>query len=85
MQLRTLFHGVTREAEVGDGLEVARARWRRETHAVAEAYRGWLAAPRDQRWLAYVAYEAALEREEGAANHYRRRVEHVGARGRPHE
>ncbi len=56
-------------------LEVEYANWRRKNEAVSESYQSWTRAPRDERWLAYAAYLAALDREEHAAWAYRRIVE----------
>lgn len=75
MQLRTIFRTATSEEELTDAVEIGYARWRHETKAVAKSYRSWVAAPRGERFLAYAAYEAALEREERAAGEYRRVVE----------
>ena len=77
MQLRTMFRTAGSHEELTDAVEIGYARWRRESGAVAESYRSWVAAPRAERFLAYAAYEAALEREERAACDYRQVVERV--------
>ncbi len=78
MQLRTLFGGTAVDVQHTRSSEDHYVRWRRETDAVAESYRLWNSAPRGERWLAYAAYLAALDREEGAARAYRRAVGHGG-------
>jgi len=88
MQLRTLFRSPARDRQRTQALEERSTRaledeyasWRRENQAVAESYRGWTRAPRDERWLAYAAYLAALDREEHAAWAYRRLVEQAHGR-----
>jgi hypothetical protein len=55
-------------------LETEYANWRRETEAVAKSYESWARASRDDRWLAYASYMAALDREEHAAASYGRRA-----------
>jgi hypothetical protein len=56
-------------------LEDEYANWQRENEAVSDSYQSWTRAPRDEHWLAYAAYLAALDREEHAAWAYRRLVE----------
>lgn len=51
--------------------------WREESTAVAAAYQAWRRATRDERWLGYAAYVAALDREERAAGEFRLLVEQV--------
>jgi hypothetical protein len=75
MQLKTFFRNTTTEAELASAQETSYASWREASEAVAEAYRSWAAAPRDERWLAHAAYLAALEREEHAARAYQELVE----------
>ena len=48
--------------------------WREESAAVEATYRNWQAARRQEEALAFIAYCAALDREEHAAEHYRRLI-----------
>jgi hypothetical protein len=50
----------------------AYTQWRRECAAVGNAYRRWVIAGALDRPLAFDAYTAALDREEGAARLYAR-------------
>jgi hypothetical protein len=75
MQLKSFFRTTTSEAQRMSAQEAGYMDWRQASHAVLESYRGWIGAERDARWLAYAAYEAALDREEGAARTYQRLVE----------
>jgi hypothetical protein len=52
--------------------------WREESAAVWHAYAGWENRAAEDKVWAYAAYLAALDREEAAANDYRRLVELVG-------
>ena len=49
--------------------------WREESVAVEATYRAWQAARREEEALAFVSYCAALDREEHAAEHYRRLIQ----------
>ena len=49
--------------------------WREESTMVEATYRDWQAARRGEEALAFIAYCAALDREEFAADHYRRLIE----------
>jgi hypothetical protein len=80
MQLKALFRSHESGAQRAQALEDEYANWRKETEAVAESYRSWTRAPRDERWLAHAAYLAALDREEHAACAYRRLVEQLQGR-----
>jgi hypothetical protein len=71
MQLRALFRSPESDPPV-DTLEAEYANWRKETEAVAKSYESWGRASRDDRWLAYASYMAALDREERAAAAYGR-------------
>jgi hypothetical protein len=51
--------------------------WREESTAVEAAYRDWHAARREEEALAFITYCAALDREEDAAERYRRLIEQV--------
>ena len=84
MHLKTFFRSKARKAELAGfveatyaswGEEASYARWRQASDGVTEAYRSWVAAPSDERWLAHAAYLTALEREEDAARAYQERVE----------
>jgi hypothetical protein len=54
--------------------------WREQSVAVEAAYRRWSFAPTEDRELAYDDYAASLDREERAADEYRRLVEQASAR-----
>jgi hypothetical protein len=45
--------------------------WREACHAVAAAYLRWTRSPRHDRRVAFAAYQAALEREDRAADAHR--------------
>jgi hypothetical protein len=77
MQLKTFFRNATSEDELTTAQEGSYASWRLANDGVVEAYRGWAAAPRDERWLAHAAYLEALEREEHAARAYQYHVEQL--------
>ena len=49
--------------------------WREESAAVEAAYRDWQAANREDEAIAFIAYCGALDREERAADRYRRLIE----------
>ena len=51
--------------------------WREECTAVEAAYRDWQAVRREEEALAFITYCAALDREEDAAERYRRLIEQV--------
>jgi hypothetical protein len=53
--------------------------WREESAAVELAYRRWAQAASGDRELAFETYRAALEREESAADEYRRLIERAQA------
>lgn len=77
MQLKTFFRNTTSEAELTTAQVASYARWQQANDGVADAYRSWAAAPRDERWLAHAAYLGALEREERAARAYQHHVEQL--------
>lgn len=77
MQLKTFFRNTTTVAELVTAQKAGYMSWREASDGVAEAYRSWAAAPRDERWLAHAAYLAALDREERAARAYRELVEQL--------
>ena len=77
MFLRTFFRSPASDPQRAQVVGDEYARWRRATEGVAESYRGWARAARDERWLAYAAYLAALDREEHAARAYRRVLGHL--------
>ena len=78
MKLTKFSRNAVHHAQVSDAAEGYET-WREESGAVAESYRSWNFADRDERWLAYAAYVAALDREERAASAYRHLVEQVQA------
>jgi hypothetical protein len=69
----------TRESELTDALIDSYVKWREQSGAVAESYRSWDRAPRDERAVAYATYVLALDREEHAARAYRSLVEAMQA------
>jgi hypothetical protein len=71
-----------------DATVAAYSDWRRECAAVRNAYRSWASARAVDKPLAFVAYNAALDREEGAAKLYARllrRAGHVTETGLAHQ
>jgi hypothetical protein len=81
MQLKTDLRGAGGETWLAGALETTYTTWRDANQSVQHAYRGWIAAPRDERRLAYEIYVAALDWEEHAARAYQDLVEE-GARAR---
>jgi hypothetical protein len=75
MQLKSLFRTTRSETVLVSAQEVGYVSWRRASDAVLESYRGWAEAGHEGRWLAYAAYQAALDREEDAARTYQHLVE----------
>lgn len=75
MQLGALFRTPASGLQRSQALEDEYAYWRRETKAVAQSYRRWNHARRDERSLAHAAYLAALDRDERAASEYQRVAE----------
>ena len=57
--------------------------WREEGAAVWHAYERWTCAPRAEALFAFAAYEAALDREERAADVYAGLVMQVAAAAAP--
>ena len=53
--------------------------WREECVGVWEAYERWSGAPAPDRWFAFSAYRATLEREEHASQIYADLVTRVAA------
>jgi hypothetical protein len=78
MKLKKFSRSGVHHARLSDAVEGYET-WREESGAVAESYRSWNCADGDERWLAYAAYVAALDREERAASAYRQLVEQVQA------
>jgi endo-1,4-beta-D-glucanase Y len=79
MKLKKFSRGAANYSQHNDALEDGYATWQEESGAVAESYRSWNCADGADRWLAYAAYLAALDREERAASAYRELVERVQA------
>jgi hypothetical protein len=77
MQLKGFFRSTTSETPLVGAEEAGYVDWRRASDAVAESYRGWVRAQSARRWLAYAAYQAALDREEEAARTYQKLVEQL--------
>ena len=59
-------------------LLLAYIEWREESAEVWAAYGSWASAPAEDAACAHAAYQAALDREEAAANAYAELVERVG-------
>jgi hypothetical protein len=51
--------------------------WREECAAVYDAYANWTNAPMEEADLPFVAYSAALDREQSAAKVYGRAVDRI--------
>jgi hypothetical protein len=79
MKLNTFSRSAVNRSQLLDALMDGYVSWREESDAVSESYCAWTRATREERWLAYAAYVAALDREERAACTYRRLVEQVQA------
>ena len=79
MKLKNFPRGTLDASELVDALMDEYVSWREESDAVSKSYSAWSRATRDERWLAYAAYVAALDREEHAAFAYRCLVEQVQA------
>jgi hypothetical protein len=79
MKLKKFSRGAVHHSWLSEAVEDGYATWREESGAVAESYRSWNSADRNERWLAYAAYVAALDREERAATAYRHLVQQVQA------
>jgi hypothetical protein len=79
MKLKKFSQGAPNYSQHSDAVADGYATWEEESGAVAESYRSWNCADRADRWLAYAAYLAALDREERAACAYRELVERVQA------
>jgi hypothetical protein len=61
-----------------DKAVLAYVEWREECNAVWDAYGRWASAPPRERAHIDVAYRAALDREESAANAYAKLIARVG-------
>jgi hypothetical protein len=77
MRLKPIRRSARQRALV-DAAVVAYTQWRWECAAVRNAYRQWKSAGAFDRPLAFVAYNAALDREEGAAKLYARLMRRAG-------
>jgi hypothetical protein len=66
----TPFKRSARRRAMVDAAVAAYIEWRRECAAVRDAYRRWVSATTVDEPVAFVAYAAALDREEGAARLY---------------
>ena len=67
-------------SELVDELMDAYVDWREECNALRDAYDRWSTASPDERSLAFVAYSAALDREEQASAVY---AKHLNAIAHP--
>jgi len=65
------------QSELVDELMEAYVDWREECNGLRDAYDRWSTASPDERSLAFVAYSAALDREEQASAVYAERTQHV--------
>jgi hypothetical protein len=79
MKLKKFSRRAAHRSWLSDAVDDGYATWREENGTVAESYRGWNSADRDERSLAYAAYVAALDREERAATAYRHLVQQAQA------
>jgi hypothetical protein len=70
MKLKKFSRHAVDHSWISDAVDDGYATWREESGGVAESYRNWNCADRDERSLAYAAYVAALDREERAATAY---------------
>lgn len=68
---------MTRQRDLLDETLDAYVAWREECNSVRDRYRWSQTAARPDTRRAYIAYEAALEREEHAANVYAERLAHL--------
>jgi hypothetical protein len=87
MRLTPIRRSARRRVAV-DAMVAAYSDWRRECAAVRNAYRSWASARAVDKSLAFVAYNAALDREERAAKLYARllrRTGHVAETGLAHQ
>ena len=65
------------QSELVDELMEAYVDWREECNGLRDAYDRWSTASPDERSLAFVAYSAALDREEQASAVYAERTQLV--------
>ena len=79
MKLKKFSRRAVHHSWISDAVDDGYVTWREESGAVAESYRSWNCADRDERWLAYAAYVAALDREERAATAYGHLVQQAQA------
>lgn len=77
MRLKPIRRSARQRALV-DAAVAAYTQWRGECAAVRNAYRMWKSASAFDRPLAFDAYNAALDREEGAAKRYARLMRRAG-------
>ena len=78
MKLRSSSSSTT-SSELIDAVMDIYVTWRERCVAVEMSYRIWSCAAPDERALAYRGYTAALDREELAANEYRRLLDRAAA------
>ena len=87
MRLKAIRRSARHRAVV-DATVAAYSDWRRECASVRNAYRSWASARAVDKSLAFVAYNAALDREERAAKLYARllrRTGHIAETGLAHQ
>ena len=77
MRLKPIRRSVRQRAAV-DAMVAAYSDWRRECASVRNAYRSWASARAVDKSLAFVAYNAALDREERAAKLFARLLRRSG-------
>ena len=77
MRLTPIRRSARQRAAV-DAMVAAYSDWRRECAAVRNAYRSWTSARAVDKSLAFGAYDAALDREERAAELYARLLRRAG-------
>ena len=71
------------DGRLGDALIDLYVEWREECSAVHAAYERWRQASRDDRAAAFLAYSAALDREERAGNVYAAMVRRLSRAPQP--
>src|SRR5690242_5244145 len=77
LSLRVINRSARERARV-DAAVAAYREWTNECGAVRTAYRRWISASSSEVPLAFVAYHAALDREEHAAKRYARMMCRAG-------
>ncbi|HEY2654328.1 MAG TPA: hypothetical protein VGI55_00975 [Solirubrobacteraceae bacterium] len=77
MRLKPIKRAARRRA-VAEAAVAAYSQWREECAAVRSTYRRWASASAVDEPLAFIAYKAALDREQRAATLYARLIRRAG-------